>query len=175
MLADAHRLPFKSDVFDGVVLQTVLEHTKRPWEIVREVHRVMKPGAQVFIEVPFIYPVHDAHDYYRWTLQGLRFMCGEYFEEVDANACMGGGSVLSLAVWDFCRLYLSGGRNYYAVNILDRLGGWVSFPLKYLDLLIAPNERSHEMAASIFFIGAKAASTPLAAEPGGSQAVPQQN
>lgn len=45
-------LPFKTAVFDGVVLDNVLEHIVSPEPLLAEVRRVLRPGARVMIGVP---------------------------------------------------------------------------------------------------------------------------
>jgi SAM-dependent methyltransferase len=45
-------LPFADASFDGVVLKDVLEHLHEPVALVREVHRVLKPGGRAFASSP---------------------------------------------------------------------------------------------------------------------------
>ncbi len=51
-LVDAARLPFADGAFDGAFVCWVLEHTPNPVAVLREIRRVLRPGAVVFgIEV----------------------------------------------------------------------------------------------------------------------------
>lgn len=45
-------LPFPDGYFDGVTMLAVLEHVFDPYSVMREVHRVMRPGAELVIDVP---------------------------------------------------------------------------------------------------------------------------
>jgi SAM-dependent methyltransferase len=45
-------LPFEDASFDGVVLKDLLEHVADPVAVVRETHRVLKPGGRVFASSP---------------------------------------------------------------------------------------------------------------------------
>jgi len=70
--AKADQLPFKADSIENVLILDVLEHCPSPDQVIKEISRILKPGGRVIIEVPFIYPIHDApFDYQRWTRFGL--------------------------------------------------------------------------------------------------------
>ena len=70
---DGQRLPFSSGSFDTVLLLDVLEHLPYPDYCLHEVHRVLRPGGSLIIQVPFLYPLHDEpFDFQRWTIYGLR-------------------------------------------------------------------------------------------------------
>lgn len=61
-------LPFADGAFDTIVLSDVLEHMPDPALLWREMTRVLAPGGQVIMNVPFYYSVHaHPHDYYRYT------------------------------------------------------------------------------------------------------------
>lgn len=46
------RLPFPYAVFDGVVLDNVLEHLEKPEPLLAEIHRVLRPGGTFLVGVP---------------------------------------------------------------------------------------------------------------------------
>lgn len=52
LCADAYDLPFSDESFQVVLLIAVLEHTRKPWQILAEVHRVLRPAGRVLIVVP---------------------------------------------------------------------------------------------------------------------------
>jgi SAM-dependent methyltransferase len=45
-------LPFEDSSFDGVVLKDLLEHVADPVAVVREAHRLLRPGGRVFASSP---------------------------------------------------------------------------------------------------------------------------
>jgi predicted SAM-dependent methyltransferase len=64
--------PIESASLDGVGCFAVLEHTKQPWLVVQEIHRMIKPGGKVWIDWPFLQPVHGyPSHYFNATREGL--------------------------------------------------------------------------------------------------------
>lgn len=59
--------------YDTLVCHQVLEHVRRPWNAVREFHRVLKPGASLIVSVPHLSRRHELpRDYLRFTQEWLR-------------------------------------------------------------------------------------------------------
>jgi SAM-dependent methyltransferase len=74
--------PIKSGSLDGVGSFAVLEHVRQPWVVVQEIHRMLKPGGRVYIDWPFLQPVHGfPSHYFNATREGLRTI----FEDVGIN------------------------------------------------------------------------------------------
>jgi ubiquinone/menaquinone biosynthesis C-methylase UbiE len=72
VFGDAHCLPMHTASIDGVLLLNILEHVRDADAVLGETARVLKPGGVCFIEVPFLYPLHDQpFDFRRWTRHGL--------------------------------------------------------------------------------------------------------
>ena len=58
---------------DAVVIQAVLEHVLDPDQVVREIHRVLRPGGLIYAETPFLQQVHAGpYDFTRYTASGRR-------------------------------------------------------------------------------------------------------
>lgn len=49
---DLHKMPFKDNLFDKVVLSEVLEHLEKDGVAVKEIFRILKPGGILVISVP---------------------------------------------------------------------------------------------------------------------------
>ncbi len=47
-----HSLPFPDEHFDGVTALAVLEHIFDPYAVIREIHRVLRSGGELVIDVP---------------------------------------------------------------------------------------------------------------------------
>jgi len=45
----------------------LIEHVKNPERMIGEIHDALKPGGEVFLTAPFMYPYHEAPiDLNRW-------------------------------------------------------------------------------------------------------------
>ncbi len=72
IFGDGQKLPFKDNVVDTILLMDVAEHLPNPGHCIDEIYRVLDGGGQLVLDVPFMYPVHDApYDFQRWTSFGL--------------------------------------------------------------------------------------------------------
>ena len=52
LIADAQNLPFKSNIFDGAVCGTIIEHVPNPEKMVGEITRVLKTNGKICITTP---------------------------------------------------------------------------------------------------------------------------
>jgi len=68
---NALHLPLADESFDLVLLWQVIEHIPHPWEVLDEVHRVLKPREQVFGSVSCMEPFHDNCSYFGFTHKGI--------------------------------------------------------------------------------------------------------
>jgi len=74
-----------SNSFDIIICTEVLEHTLNPFDAVKEIHRLLKPGGRVFVSTPFNFRIHGPlPDCWRFTEYGLRSMFREY-QSVDIS------------------------------------------------------------------------------------------
>lgn len=72
VFADARALPMPDSSVDHALLLDVLEHIPDPDLCLAELSRVLKRDGTLTVQVPFLYPVHDAPlDFHRWTRHGL--------------------------------------------------------------------------------------------------------
>lgn len=56
---DGIRIPFADDSIDLIYCKQVLEHVERPIELMREVNRVLKPGAYFVGSASYLEPFHS--------------------------------------------------------------------------------------------------------------------
>jgi SAM-dependent methyltransferase len=66
-------IPVESERYDLVLCTQVLEHLPEPADVLRELHRVLRPGGHLWLTAPLFYPEHEQpYDFYRYTAFGLR-------------------------------------------------------------------------------------------------------
>lgn len=66
-------LPYE-DMSDVAFCMEVLEHTKVPGSVIRNISLNMKIGGTLYLSVPFLFDVHHTEDYWRFTDQGIRLL-----------------------------------------------------------------------------------------------------
>jgi len=72
VLGDLTALPFADAVFDAALNIVTLEHVKDPARVLKELARVLKPGARLLLVVPHEWEVHQhPHDFFRYTRYGV--------------------------------------------------------------------------------------------------------
>jgi SAM-dependent methyltransferase len=153
VVADGSRLPFANDTFDLVISQAVLEHVPRPREAVRDMVRVLKPGGDIYVEIPFMQGFHaDPHDYQRYTLSGLDVLL-EGVRRQESGVAIGPSSALAWMLREYVPLCAPAAiRTPVAVA-----AAWATTPLKYLDRLVGRRPGAHRIAAGLYFLGTKPA------------------
>gem|GEM_PF-1228865 len=137
LILDAHQLPFEDNTFSAIVLPQVLEHTARPWVVVSELQRVIKPGGAILVEVPFSYPYHSMpYDFFRFTPTALRFLfskCSMEKVETPEGNWSGAATLLSNS---FINLFSKRCFRISAMVFTRLAFGW----LKFIDRFI-PNQK----------------------------------
>lgn len=73
LIADLEEtLPLAAESFEGVLLVNVLEHIFNWENLLRESYRVLKPGGDLVVIVPFLFPIHPSpYDFWRFSAQAL--------------------------------------------------------------------------------------------------------
>ena len=156
IVGDAAALPFVDGSIDAALSLALLEHVPDSARSVAEMHRVLKRGGLVYCEIPFLQVFHAApSDYRRFTDIGIRQLFRE-FEEVELGVCVGPSSALSWMLREYLAgLFTGFSDNRRAKLVADVLAAWLTFPIKYLDVLFAHRPAARTMASAFYFLGAK--------------------
>jgi len=161
IVADAHRLPFRSASVSAMHCEAVLEHLEYPDVAVREMWRVLEPGGQVFAATPFLQAFHGYPSHYQnFTLVGHRRLFERAgFEVLDAGVCVGPTVALTDLAFEYVHELGPG-------KVVRRILAWgvrlLLLPLRLVDRLVAINSHpnAHRIASTTFVHGRKAPTPP---------------
>lgn len=131
IVGDAHNLPFKDGKFEVILCTEMLEHTKDPFQVERELRRVMSPGGILILSTRFVFPLHDApNDYWRFTKYGLKQLFREW-DMIETQAETKSFSTIGVLLQRICfQSRLKGGKFFkFALFLL----AWI---FSHLDWLI---------------------------------------
>jgi SAM-dependent methyltransferase len=79
-IVDIHDLhQYKTNHFDFVILDEILEHVARPQVAIGEVYRILKEGGCLITSTPFMIAEHKVpEDYWRFTKSGIRELLRDF-------------------------------------------------------------------------------------------------
>lgn len=149
-------LPFRDATFDVVVTQETLEHVADPFKAMQEIARVMKPGGELYCQLPFVIGFHPGpQDFWRFTGQGIRELVQRSGLKVTRQAIAVGGATgyyrISVEFWSgLCSL---GRPPFY--KVLKALFALLLFPIKWLDVLFADSPERDRIPGGYLVIARK--------------------
>jgi len=98
VLADALKLPFGKQSFDGILMFDLLEHLENPLKSLSEAYRVLKPGGVFSVFVPL--------EGSRFTIYG---MIGKFFKFIRVSKIKYAGHVKEFSLKDLEKLFEKSG------------------------------------------------------------------
>jgi SAM-dependent methyltransferase len=174
VIGDLHQLPFKSNIFDLILFEAVVEHCKKPWIVVEELYRVLRIDGFIYVDAAFMQPLHSfPHHYFNMTKEGLEVLF-ERFRKLGSGVQeyqMPSYTVLSV-LFNYARCLLPSldkvGKDItiYDTGVhIRNHGHFLSSPLlliysvlsrffHYLDRFIKL-EKAEVVAAGVYFMGQK--------------------
>jgi len=76
---DGKNFPIEDSSFDHALCSQVLEHAFKPGTLIAEIHRILRPGGDLVLTVPFLWPEHEQPwDAGRFTSFGLVALLEEH-------------------------------------------------------------------------------------------------
>lgn len=149
---DAHSLPFLDNSVDIIWLCAVLEHIQKPFVVIDEIYRVLKPNGIILISVPFIQYLHASpHDYFRYTKYGLRSLCSRFIE-LDSGASFTGPFGTLIQLTSIIPLIIFSQK--YIRNILSIGISWILSPLIVFDYFFR-NRKDETLTGGVCYLGMK--------------------
>ena len=154
IVCDIEQLPFKDNSVDLILNIAVLEHVPNPDKVVKEIHRVLKKKGKVFSLFPFIQGFHASpHDYSRRTINGMKVL----YDDFNILSVKSSGGPTSGFLWiaqEWVALLLSFGIKplYKVLHLILML---LTFPIKFLDLLLVFHPMASNISTSFTMIAEK--------------------
>jgi SAM-dependent methyltransferase len=72
IVAPIESLPVDAGSFGAALATQVLEHVARPGAALQELHRILAPGARLWLTTPFLWELHEEpNDFFRYTAYGM--------------------------------------------------------------------------------------------------------
>jgi len=152
LVGNALRIPVVDNSVDGVINTGVLEHVEDVDQVIKEIHRILKPNGVFYIEIPFMQGYHpDPTDFQRLTYQGLeRSLKNFKIEEMDVSS--GPYSNICWAIRETIALTSNTDRGFTWLWII---AGWLTFWIKYFDRFVVGKRFAHRVASSYYVIATK--------------------
>jgi SAM-dependent methyltransferase len=94
---DAAKLPLADECVDTILCTEVMEHVHDPERAISEFARVLRPGGIIITTAPFVYPIHDKYDFFRYSPDGLAAIMKRHGLEIEKVEPLSGTAV-TLAV-----------------------------------------------------------------------------
>lgn len=155
LICDIANLPLKDNSVDVIINTAVLEHVQNPEAVIKEIYRVLKPRVGiVYSYFPFIQGFHASpYDFFRVTKEGIKELFKE-FNEIEVKPGCGPTSGFLWVFQEWLAITLSFGIKplYYLLLLLIML---ITFPLKFLDVILIIHPKAENIASGFIFIGWK--------------------
>jgi SAM-dependent methyltransferase len=155
IVGDGTNVPLLDESVDTVTCNAVVEHVADPRALASEMHRILKPRGYAQLMVPFVFPYHAyPADYQRFSRQGILELT-RGFEPVELSVLTGPTSTMLVLLREYLRLLVPGGNRPAIRTLVNGISGWLTFPLKYLDVVLNRRPGAEILAAAFYYLGRK--------------------
>jgi SAM-dependent methyltransferase len=154
IVCDIDELPFKDNTVDIILNIAALEHVPDPGKVIKEMHRILKPGGYIYTAFPFIQAFHASpYDFTRVTEEGIKFLHHQ-FKEIEVKPFGGPTSGLLWILQEWIAIVLSfGSRKLHLIIFI--FVTVLTFPLKFLDYFYIRHPLAKNISSGFIYIGMK--------------------
>jgi len=154
LTCDIENIPIKDNSVDAIINVAVLEHVINPEKAIKEMRRILKKGGVIFSFFPFIQPFHASpNDYSRRTFEGTKLFYGD-FKTIEIKNAGGPTSGLLWVLQEWIATAFSFGiKPIY--QILAIVIMFLTFPVKFLDILFRHYPMAKNISSGFVYIGRK--------------------
>jgi SAM-dependent methyltransferase len=155
IIGDGTNIPLVDGSVDTVTCNAVIEHVSNPADLLSEMYRVLAPGGYAQLMVPFVFPFHAyPSDYQRYSTMGILELTRS-FDKIELCVLTGPTSAMAVLFREYLRLLVPGGNGRFLRPVLNGISGWLTFPIKYLDLWLNRKPEAANMSAAFYYLGRK--------------------
>ncbi|MBX2997200.1 MAG: class I SAM-dependent methyltransferase [Caldilineaceae bacterium] len=155
-VAPVEAMPLDDASIDVIVSQETLEHVSDPFTAMREIHRVLRPGGLLYLQLPFTIGYHPGPtDYWRFTREGIvRLLETVDLECIDQGITVGSATGFYRICVEFCAIMIS---VLWSKLYIPSKGFFslIFYPIKLLDFLTAFSSQNDRIAGGYFVIARK--------------------
>ena len=133
---DMLAIPLPDASVDCVLLFQAITDVPRPWDVLIEIKRVLRPGGSLLIYESVSYPEHDApYDYYRLMPEGLRYWAKTEGFSITRIRYLGGLATRLASIWS--KIFLGRLVHYRATRplgyVLTALGNVIFYSMAHFE------------------------------------------